>query len=132
MIPAARAVSSLRRSVWPAGYSCEGLIRLNVRSVSGLVCEKNGLAHQEFIKIRIGYERPPRLGVDFPFVVPDAGGDINHWVFLLVIRHLCQSSRGSDTVKGAVSQDESRPDKCGITGAALWTARLTGWSASIR
>ena len=41
----------------------------------GFVAE-HGLAHQEFVEI--GVDERPHDGVDLPFVVPDAGGDIGH------------------------------------------------------
>nr|ABC25304.1 hypothetical protein [uncultured marine bacterium Ant24C4] len=37
---------------------------------------ENGLAHQEFVEISV--DERPHDGVDLPFVVPDAGGDIDH------------------------------------------------------
>ena len=41
----------------------------------GFVAE-HGLTHQQFVEIRIN-ERPHNR-VDFPFVIPNAGGNIDH------------------------------------------------------
>ena len=43
---------------------------LGVRAIA-----KHGLAHQEFIEIRIN-QRPDNR-IDLPFVVPDSGGDVH-------------------------------------------------------
>ena len=68
------------------------LIRLKVTCVSGVVAEHR-LAHQQLVEIRVDERADDR--VDLPFVVPDAGGDIDHDVPLKV-----WGVRASDRPKG--------------------------------
>ena len=68
--------SSMSRA---SGTDVVRLMSEKVTIVSGLFAEHR-LAHQELVEIRI--DERPHDRVDLPFVVPDAGGDIDHGRFV--------------------------------------------------